>query len=176
MKRWPEHGCSADPGTARLASPRSNSAARRRASAPPNRFRYRQQTRSLSRSRLSFFSCRFPSCKRLCSRESCIEKSASIGPTTSEYSFWKQRAFRCSKVGYETSGRRRVVFVAAERLHLFTLTRPVEPTSDEFHNALARRLWKSESLQPVCCSNYTAGSSFECYLGVRRAKPACCRG
>src|SRR4051794_8972014 len=29
-----------------------------------------------------------------------------------------------------------------------------EHTSDVFHNALARRLWKSECLQPVCCSNY----------------------
>src|SRR3954466_2268251 len=29
-----------------------------------------------------------------------------------------------------------------------------EHTSDVFHNALARRLWKSECLQPICCSNY----------------------
>jgi len=45
-----------------------------------------------------------------------------------------------------------------------------EHTSDEFHNALARRLWKSKSLQPVCCSNYIVGCKFESYLGLRRDK------
>jgi hypothetical protein len=42
-----------------------------------------------------------------------------------------------------------------------------EHTSDEFHNALARRLWKSKSLQPVCCSNYIVGRKFESYLGTQ---------
>src|SRR5947209_15477968 len=34
----------------------------------------------------------------------------------------------------------------------------------DFHNASARRLWKSEYLQHLCCSNYTKGCRFESYL------------
>jgi len=65
----------------------------------PNRSRYRQQTRSLRPSPLSrCFSCPFPSCKQPLLPRNSYRKVSLIGQTTSECSFWKQRASRYSKV------------------------------------------------------------------------------